>query len=227
MRIRPARSPIMIAGIAAAMALGGCGVIGGDDPGPADPSGGQSQDPDRSPPPTLAPELQECGSGGEEQLTLADTDLTEATWDVPDGFETTGGYHEDNPVEDNILDLWVAKPTDVDRSLNIVNVVTYDGLDWGDNAEECSEVPLSAVGDRLGHYRQIINANALSDPEMTEVDGYPAMQQSLEVSRYSYEGYWLFSTTQLLHVYCQWDDDQYRDIIMDGCEQLVDSVSVP
>ncbi|MPV49929.1 MULTISPECIES: hypothetical protein [unclassified Pseudactinotalea] len=226
MNVRSRRLSTVAAALTAAALLAACGVLpdGGaaGDEAPSGRGGSAAGDP----PVTLAPQLQDCGTGGEDQLTLADTDLTRATWDLPEGFEVTGGYYEDNPVEENILDLWVAKPVGTVPTLNVLDVVSYDGLQWTEGGEECGAVPLSAVSDRLAHYRQVIGAVPLDDPELTEVGGYPAMRQSLEVSKYSYEGYWLFSTTQLLHIYCQWTDPAYEEIITDGCAELIASVEV-
>lgn len=224
------RSSAAVTAAACAVLLAACGVLGDDGATGGEPASGEhaeSGGATGSPPATLAPQLLDCGTGGEEQLTLADTDLTRATWDVPEGFEVTGGYYEDNPVEENILDMWVARPEGDVPSLNVLNVVSYDGLQWSQSGEECGAVPLSAVSDRLAHYRRVIGAVPLDEAEMIEVGGHPAMHQSLEVPKYSYEGYWLFSTTQLLHVYCQWTDDSYRDLIVDGCKELVGSIQVP
>jgi hypothetical protein len=62
---------------------------------------------------------------------------------------------------------------------------------------------------------------------MTEVDGLPAIHQLIGLESYDYTGYWLFTESQLMHIYCQWTDDAYQETIVDGCESLVASVQVP
>ncbi len=227
---RRSRAGAAAAVAVSAMLLAGCGLVGGDgEPGDDAATGSASQrgEATGSPPATLAPQLFDCGTGGDGQLTLADTDLTRATWDMPDGFTQTLRYREEKPVEENILDMWVAEPAEDPVSLNVLNVVSYDGLQWGQDGQECGSVPLSAVGDRLAHYRRVVGAVPLDEAELTEVGGYPAMRQRLELDQYSYEGYWLFSTTQLLHIYCQWTGPDQEETILTGCHDLVESVEVP
>lgn len=179
--------------------------------------------------------LLECGSdepskGGEEDdedsLQLADLDLTSATWSTPSGYTVVSTYVEDNPVEE-VHSTWYAEPTDPALpTLNVAQVVIYVGLDWGDLADGCGRVPLEAVEEQLAEYRDHIGAQPLTEATMTEVAGYPAIAQDIGLDRYSYTGYWLFSQTQLLHVYCQWTEDSYRSTLVAGCDELVASVRV-
>lgn len=174
--------------------------------------------------------LLECGADkdGEtdESLQLADLDLTRATWATPSGYVEVTTYIEDNPVE-TIHSTWYAEPTDPPmETLNVIQVVIYTGIDWGDLADDCGRVPLEAVEEKLAEYREQIGAQPLSEATMTEVDGHPAIQQDIGLSEYSYTGYWLFSTDQLLHVYCQWTSEANRPVIERGCDDLVASVSV-
>ena len=220
------------AAVAAVLALTGCGILGGDEQespptGSADGSsdGGSRASGDR---PTVPPQLLECGQdrAEDDELQLADVDLTTATWSMPEGFEESFSYIEDNPVEE-IDTTWYAVPTDPELpSLNVLNVVVYTGLDWADLADSCGRVPLEAVEEQLGRYREQIGAEPLDEAEMTEVAGMPAVTQRIGLSEYSYLGYWLFSETQLLHVYCQWTDDSAREVIEPACQPLVESVSV-
>lgn len=179
-------------------------------------------------PTALHPALRDCApEGSDDTLTLADTDLGQVTWSTPEGFSEVGGYHEDNPVED-IQDMWVAGADSIPpHTLNVISVNSYTNVAWNDFADDCEAVPLDAVAERLARYRAQIGAEELSEAEMVEIDGYPAISQDIRLREYDYEGYWLFSTTQLLHVYCQWEDDGAEQTIRDGCAELVDSLEVP
>lgn len=228
------RAGVAVRAVAVATVLGltGCGALGGDEEEPA-PTGSADGSSDGGPStsgdhPTVPPQLLECGQDRPEddELQLADVDLTTATWSMPDGFEESFSYVEDNPVEE-IDTTWYAVPTEPELpSLNVLNVVVYTGLDWADLADSCGRVPLEAVEEQLGRYREQIGGEPLDDAEMTEVAGMPAVTQRIGLSEYSYLGYWLFSETQLLHVYCQWTDESAREVIEPACQPLVESVSV-
>lgn len=229
-------TPRLIAALATlglGMSLVGCDLISADDDGPEDgevsePAGQQpgenAKDGEDA---TLPPEFLECGdpSATDEEpgLMLAPLNLTEASWATPPGFTETFAYYEDNPVE-NLVSMWVAEPESDPVDLDVVSVVTYDGLDWGDLADRCGRVPVAAVEERLAGYRDHIGAEGLSEPEMTTLDGHPAIEQSLRLEQYDYQGYWLFSEDQLLHLYCQWTGEQ--DVIEDACAELVGSLEV-
>ncbi|WP_277050653.1 hypothetical protein [Ruania albidiflava] len=213
------------------LAVSGCDLIGEEHaepdptPGGSEAAGGHSGSDDH---PTIPPQLLECGEkeADPDELQLADVDLTTATWSMPDGFEESFLYVEDNPVED-VATTWYAVPTDPELpTLNVLNVVLYTGLDWGDLADACGRVPLEAVEEQLARYREHIDAEPLSEAEMTEVAGMPAVTQHIGLASYDYVGYWLFSETQLLHVYCQWTDEAAREVIEPACTPLVESVTV-
>lgn len=221
-RVRAGASAVILC-----LALVGCDQdSGGDEPNGSGPDGTSATDEDGEPA-TLPPEFLECGdptsTEEEDGLMLAELNLAEASWSMPDEFTETFSYHEDNPVE-NLVSLWVAEPASDPVPLNVVNVVIYDGLDWGKSADQCGRVPLEAVEERLAGYRDQIGAEPLDEAEMMTLAGHPAIQQSLRLDEYDYLGYWLFSEDQLLHLYCQWTTEQ--DQISSGCEQLVDSLVV-
>ena len=212
--------------------LAGCAIPGFGDDGTDDPTaGGTPPGPDESATmPTEIPSwLLECGSDDkdrDEELQLADLDLTTATWAMPAGFEVSTGYHEDNPVE-TIHSTWYAVPTNPPQpTLNVIQVVIYTGIDWGDLADDCGRVPLEAVEEKLARYRDHIGAEPLTDAEMTTLAGHPAIHQDIGLSRYSYTGWWLFSEDQMLHLYCQWTPDGDRAVIERGCDDLVASLQV-
>jgi len=209
--------------------LAGCVTPGGTDPSGPDPTADPS--PTATMPSEIPSWLLECGSDPDdkrdESLQLTTLDLTQATWSTPDGFAQASGYIEDNPVEILYSD-WVAEPTNPPLPrLDVLSVVIYTGVDWGDLADGCGRVPLDAVEEKLARYREQIGAEPLSEAEMTEVDGLPAIHQFIGLDRYDYTGYWLFTETQLLHVYCQWTGASSKDTIVSGCEDLVASVQVP
>lgn len=231
-RRRSARAAAATA-VTAVLALSGCGVFGGDEESLPGESADAGSDSDASASsgdrPTVPPQLLECGQdqpADDDELQLADVDLTTATWSMPDGFEESFLYVEDNEVE-TIETTWYAVPTEPELpTLNVLNVVLYTGLDWEDLADSCGRVPLEAVEEQLGRYREQIGAEPLDEAEMTEVAGMPAITQQIGLTEYSYVGYWLFSETQLLHIYCQWTDESAREVIEPACQPLVDSVSV-
>src|SRR5690606_5584081 len=157
--------------------------------------------------------LLECGAddGKDEELQLADLDLTTATWATPPGFEVSTSYVEDNPVE-RIHSTWYAVPTDpVLPSLNVVQVVVYVDIDWGDLADGCGPVPIAAVEEKLARYREQIGAEPLSDARTTEQAGLPAIRQDIGVDPERYAGRWLFSSVPPSHLYCPWEPERDRD----------------
>ncbi|HIZ37584.1 MAG TPA: hypothetical protein H9815_17545 [Candidatus Ruania gallistercoris] len=228
---RSRRAGMSVLAGAAALALSGCGLLGGgteESTSTASATSGDADSPEASGDRTIPPQLLECGQDrpADDELQLADVDLGTATWSMPEGFEESFSYVEDNPVEE-IATTWYAVPTDPELpSLNVLNVVVYTGLDWEGLADACGRVPLEAVEEQLGRYRDQIGAEPLDEAEMTEVAGMPAITQRIGLSEYSYLGYWLFSETQLLHAYCQWTDESAREVIEPACQPLVESVSV-
>ncbi|SEE15724.1 hypothetical protein [Ruania alba] len=230
------RSVAAGAALAAALALlTGCQLV--DELGPdGEPDSGSDgagssesgSDSGGDGPRTIPPQLLECGENApdENELQLADLDLTTAQWSMPEGFVESFSYHEDNPVEE-VHSTWYAEPNDpAVPGLNVIQVVVYTGLDWDEFADACGRVPLEAVEEQLGRYRDQIDAEPLGEAEMTEVAGQPAITQQIGLAEYSYVGYWLFSETQLLHAYCQWTDDGARQVIEPACTPLVESITV-
>lgn len=180
-------------------------------------------------PTALHPGLRDCApAGSDDALALSDTDLDAVQWSTPDGFvDVTGEYFEDNPVED-LQWMWVGGSEELPpATLDVISVNYYEGVSWHEFADDCDSVPLTAVNERLAQYRTHIGAQELTEAKMIEIDGYPAMSQDLRLATYDYEGYWLFSTTQLLHVYCQWESASAEAIIRQGCAELVDSLVIP
>lgn len=229
-RGRGVGSVLLAAAASTMLVLSGCSVLGGEDDGPggadgsAEPSGAAGSG-DR---PTIPSQLLECGEkeADPDELQLAEVDLSSATWSMPEDFEESFLYVEDNPVEE-VATTWYAVPTEPELpTLNVLNVVLYTGLDWGDLADACGRVPLEAVEEQLARYREHIDAEPLDEAEMTEVAGMPAITQRIGLADYSYVGYWLFSQTELLHVYCQWTDETAREVIEPACTPLVESVTV-
>ena len=200
------------------LALAGCGS---DDSGDAD---GESA----TEPTSIDAALLECGEVTENDsvVQLSDVDLAQATWEVPDGFVETFDYSEDLPVE-HVDTIRVAQPEKKPQPLNVLTVVVYSDLDWGDDLDECGRVPQTAVDSRLEGYREHNEAEPITEVSEVEIGGLPAYEQQLELPSYSYEGYWLFSRTQLMHVYCQWTSEEEREPILNGCEDLVASLEVP
>ncbi|MBZ2194654.1 hypothetical protein [Occultella gossypii] len=228
-RARRSNRVMAVAAVALTVAL----VAGCDPASPAPGPGGASGAGDGTATPTelrtVPPGFLECSDDPDpKELQLADVDLATATWSTPPDFEVVTSYHEDNPVE-TIESTWYAEPTSPPlptlNVLNVLNVVLYSGLDWGDVADDCGRVPLSAIETRLADYREQIDAEPLTDASMTTVAGLPALEQDIGLASYDYHGYWLFAETQLLHVYCQWTSGN-RDVIEAGCGPLVDSVQV-
>lgn len=223
------RSARLLACAVLAVLLAGCGMLPGTGDEEPDDVATSSPGEPATMPSEIPSWLLECGSsdGERDELQLSTLDLTQATWAMPAGFQRASGYVEDNPVE-TLHSIWVAEPTDPPLpSLNVVNVVLYTDVDWGDLADGCGRVPLAAVEEKLARYRDQIGASPMGEATMTEVSGLPAVTQEVGLASYDYVGYWLFSSDQLLHVYCQWTSDSYRATITSGCDELVASVQVP
>lgn len=222
--LRPGLHGAVVAGLA--VVLTACGLPEAITEG--DPEELQRDAP-RQPPTELHPGLRDCApAGSDDELSLADADLNGVSWSTPEGFyDVTGNYFEDNPVED-LQWMWVGASEDLPaHTLDVISVNHYSGVAWNEYADNCEAVPLDAVEEKLAQYRVHIGAEELSAPQMVEINGYPAMTQDIRLDTYDYEGYWLFSTDELLHVYCQWESADAEATIRRGCKQLVDSVTVP
>ncbi|WP_420111450.1 hypothetical protein [Pseudactinotalea sp.] len=205
-----------------ALLLTGCGGGGdhGDDPeNSGDGASGASTSIDAA--------LLECGDpeNADPTMQLSDVDLTAATWGMPTGFAETFAYSEDLPVE-HIESFWAAEPAEDPVTRNVLAVVVYSGLDWGEDIDECGRVPIAAIDERLESYREGNEAEALTDSAELEIAGLPALEQDLALTEYSYRGYWVFSRSQLIHLYCQWTSDAEKDKMLGGCDELVDSLEV-
>lgn len=226
MRPNPVRG--LIGAVLSLLLLTSCGV--GDVLRPVLPDwGGPSGDETRTPPPELHPGLRDCAPvGSDDTLGLSDADLGDASWSTPDRFfDVTASYIEDNPVED-LQWGWVAGSKDLPAmTLDVISISHYTGVSWHAYTKDCQAVPLEAVKEKLAQYRTHIGATPLSDPELITVDGQAAITQDLRLKEYDYEGYWIFSTDELLHVYCQWENSSAEETIRRGCKELVSSVRIP
>lgn len=204
-----------------ALLLTGCGVSGdgASDPDDADGGSGSSTSIDAA--------LLECGDpdNADPTLQLPSIDLTVATWDMPDGFVETFKYSEDLPVE-HIESFWAAEPAEDAQPRNVLAVVVYSGLDWGEDIDECGRVAITAIDERLASYREGNEAEELTESSEVEVAGLPALEQDLALAEYSYRGYWVFSRDQLIHLYCQWTSDAEKDRVLTGCDDLLGSLEV-
>lgn len=205
----------MALGAVALLALGACGTDSSDGEDSAEPT-------------SIDAALLECGEVAETDpiVQLPGIDLAEATWEMPEGFVETFEYSEDLPVE-HVETIWVAEPAENPATRNVLTIVVYSDLDWGEDVDECGRVPQTAVDGRLVDYVEHTNADPLSEISEVEMGGLPAYEQALALPAYSYEGYWLFSRTQLMHVYCQWTAEAEKERILAACDDLVASVEVP
>src|SRR5690606_14911215 len=80
-------------------------------------------------------------------------------------------------------------------------------------ADGCGRVPIAAVEEKLARYREQIGAEPLSEARATELAGHPAIRQDIGLDRYFDAGWRLFSSDQLLHLYCQWTPDADREVV--------------
>ncbi|WP_147917601.1 hypothetical protein [Ruania zhangjianzhongii] len=231
----------MALGAAAALLVGlsGCSLIGSDD-APDVPSDGPPSTPGAVPPEdrTIPPQLLECGdpnakpgddadAEGGEQVELSDARVaTDATWGTPDGYYSADGYYDDLDYEElSFLHTYVPSAGGYD-TLDLVGVLGYTGLDWGELAEECGRVPLEAMLERVGEYQGLLGADPLDEAELIEVGGLPAVTQAMSIESYDFRGYWLFSQSELLFIGCQWTQESVRSEIESACSQLVGTVQV-
>jgi hypothetical protein len=215
--------------VAAALmvALTGCGVLGGDGADGSGSAGGTGGDVAESHT-SIDPALLECGATDDDDAVrqLEDVVLTGATWEMPAGFAETFKYSEDMPVE-HIESFWAAEPATDPVDLNVLAVVVYSELDWGADIDECGRVAQATIDARLARYRDAAGAEPLTELAPLEIAGLPALQQDLALPEYSYRGYWVFSRSQLIHLYCQWTSDAQKERVLTGCDELVSSLVVP
>ena len=231
----------LAAATAVLIGLSGCSLIGSESPtdGPTDDS---STTPATVPPEerTIPPQLLECGDPnakpGEddaegdadgEQVELTDARVaSDASWATPQGYYSADGYYDDLDYEElSFLHTYVPEAAGYD-TLDLVGLLGYTGLDWGQLAEECDRVPLSAMLERVAEYQQLLSAGTLDDAELTEVGGLPAVTQAMSIESYDFRGYWLFSQTELLFIGCQWTQESVRAEIESACAELVGTVQV-
>ena len=234
--MRNRRAVVLGAAVAVLVGLSGCSLIGSDSP-----ADGPSDSPSSTPGPvpaedrTIPPQLLECGdpngkSGdGEdgEQVELSDALVaTDASWGIPEGYYSASGYYDDLDYEQlSFLHTYVPEADGYD-SLDLVGVLGYTGLDWGQLAEECGRVPLEAMLERVSEYQGLLGAEPLDEAELTEVGGLPAVTQAMSIVSYDFRGYWLFSQSELLFIGCQWTQDSVRGEIESACSELVGTVQV-
>ena len=228
-------------GAAAAIVIGlsGCSLIGSEEStgGPSDgPSATSGTVPsgDR----TIPPQLLECGDpnvkpGADddaedgEQVELTDARVaSDASWSTPGGYYSADGYYDDLDYEElSFLHTYLPSAGGYD-SLDLVGVLGYTGLDWGQLARECGRVPLEAMLARVAEYQQLLAAGTIDEAELTEVGGLPAVTQAMSIESYDFRGYWLFSQTELLFIGCQWTQESVRSEIESACAELVGTVQV-
>lgn len=240
--MRSRRTVALSAAVAVLIGLSGCSLIGDDGPGAGGPTDEDSASAPSTVPPedrTIPPQLLECGDpnakpgaddgdGGDgEQVELSDAQVaTGASWDTPDGYHSASGYYDDLDYEElSFLHTYVPTSPGYD-SLDLVGVLGYTGLDWGQLAQECGRVPLEAMLERVGEYQQLLGAGTLDEAALTEVGGLPAVTQAMSIENYDFRGYWLFSQTELLFIGCQWTQESVRDEIESACSELVGTVQV-
>ncbi|SEE15761.1 hypothetical protein [Ruania alba] len=226
------RRSIRLAGLLSLVVLlAGCrGLPGlGGDPtnGPATPSTDQGGSAGEDGPRTIPPQLLECGESAEPQVDLTDELVaSDGGWSVPSGYRSASGYYDDLAYEEqSFLETLVPQEPGYD-SLDLLGVIGYVGLDWGQYARECNRVPLEAMLERVAEYESALGAQALDGAELTEVAGLPAVTQTMQIPNYTFRGYWLFSQTELLFIGCQWTSDRAQEEIADGCADLIGSVQV-
>lgn len=207
--------------------LAGCSPDSGQDVRASDPPPKEdvADDGDESPV-TLPPEFLECGERAtEDELALPDVDLTTATWEAPAGFAESFDYVEEYPPADQ-LEFWVAEPSPDPVAPNAVAIAIHGDVDWTGIADPCARVPVAAVQDWLAEYHQRNDAQALDEAELTNIAGHPAVTQLRGFPDRTSRAYWLFSQTQVLVIYCQWDRVDLEELIGAACAELVDSVSL-
>ncbi|UFU08101.1 hypothetical protein [Ruania halotolerans] len=220
------------AGAMAVALLTGCqlmpGTSGPDSTGPENTSasdtgaGGSGDGPH-----TIPPQLLECGESSDPEVQLTDALVaSDGQWSVPAGYQPAEGYYDDLAYEEQSFLETLVPESPGYHTLDLLGVIGYVGLDWGQYARECNRVPVEAMLERVAEYERALGAEAIDDAELTEVAGLPAVTQAMEIPRYTFRGYWLFSQTELLFIGCQWTSDHAREEIEMGCAEIVGSVQV-
>ncbi|MFV0253652.1 MAG: hypothetical protein ACK5H2_10010 [Beutenbergiaceae bacterium] len=219
-----------LAAIALLLTLGACSLLdrATDDPGQGSTGSGSEDSQGVGEPTSLDPALLECGDPklSDSSLTLPDIDLQQTSWATPAGFQESFIYQEDRPVE-HLESFWAAEPADNPVNLNALAVAIYSDLDWGEDADDCGRVLLTAINERLEGYNTENGATALTEVTTVDIGGMSVLQQDLSFPEYLYRGYWIFSRDQMVHVYCQWTSDAEKSRILAGCDELIGSVQLP
>lgn len=224
------KSRALSAALVVLIGLAGCSLVGTEEPtdGPTDTAPTGTVPTDQR---TIPPQLLECGDpnnkGADEQVELTeDLVASDAHWVMPAGFHQEDGYYDDLDYEQlSYLRTFVPDAPGY-QTLDLLGVLGYTGLDWGNLARECGRVPLEAMLERVGEYQDLLGAEPLDEAEQVEIGGLPAVTQALSITEYDFRGYWLFSQTELLFIGCQWTDGGVRAEIESACSDLVASVQV-
>lgn len=228
---------ISTAVVATSFALGACSddipADGDENPSTLTSSDGGTSEQASPMPENVPPGLLECGNPLEEAegYHLIEADLTEASWEAPQGWINNEAYVEEKPVE-KLEITWTVEPEENPVQLNVLNVMVYSGIEWAEEKDECGRVPVSAISDRLDEYNERIGARIVKEAEFIEFAGAPAITQDVtiesndpKIEDYTYTGVWLFSQTHLLHTYCQWTTEE--ELVRQACEDLYDSFQLP
>ncbi|WP_159622310.1 hypothetical protein [Ruania rhizosphaerae] len=222
---------LLLAGVLTGCQVPGAGSENAPTPGTSgETSDGRPGEPRR----TIPPQLLECGApdagnkgAGEEQIDLTDARVAaDARWTIPAGYTEAGGYYDDLAYERQTFLITLVPDDPGYDTLDLLGIIGYEGLDWGDLARECGQVPVAAMLERVQQYQDTLGSEALNEPQVTEVAGLPAVTQDMRIPNYDFRGYWLFSQTELLFLGCQWTSGSARPEIERSCRELVESVVV-
>ena len=236
--MRGGRLPAWGAAAVVLAGVTGCSLLGPDETPPEPTTAGPTSSEQPSGRPTIPPQLLECGdpagksgadggTDGDDPVELTDAHVASgASWDVPAGYESASGYYDDLDYEQRMFMHTYVPSAPGYHTLDLVGVLGYDGLDWGQLAQECGQVPLDAMLERVAEYQELLDSEPLDEAELTEVGGLPAVTQTMRIPSYDFRGYWLFSQTELLFIGCQWTSESARAEVEASCADLVSTVQV-
>lgn len=226
----PSRLPRSTALIACAISLGllvpGCASNAPEPP----PAPASTQASAEHPTPNETPTggaLLECGRDVKD--TLADVDLTTATWTAPANFEESDAFEQVNAYETEDVDLWVGGYVGPGTSgSSAIAVTLYPDVEWGDLSGDCAQVPIEAALERVAQYWQTPGTTdvPVGEAEMTTVAGMPTVTQDFTFDGLYARGWWVYSRTQLLHLQCQWRLEEERAGVEAGCAEFIASMEV-
>jgi hypothetical protein len=224
-RRRPVRGVrVLLGALLLALALVGCGAlepVGADGPGTGGAPGGVPTDGTTERPTAIDPGLVECGTA--EDAREVPDDLSRVRWEVPAGFREATGYTQVNAAEGPHEATYLAL---VGAGLDLLAIVRYPQLEHGRVVDSCGRLDRTAVVERVAAHTTASGAVTTVEPQWETVAGASVLVEERAYPEHDFavRNLWIYGTTELVHVTCQWRDHEQR--VRDACAELVGSLAL-